>query len=146
MEPSRGRAMMLGSKQKPNDSVFRTMFKDRNDAVIIDADVERKTSQFAFGMDSRIISLTNRLERSQFIYHLQPLRSVVGMSSMSRLDFLAARETWMKRIIALRQTLVGLFQTPRPQMSRGVINERDICGLRPLPTPRRARGNRISLF
>jgi hypothetical protein len=114
--------VIVGIRPKRNDEGFRFIFKDRNDAVVVDAAVHQKTSNGLFmmsyppaGSALRIrdgfarTDLPKTRKREPFALSLRPKKRLTDAKSQEQ-DFLALHEERMKRITTLKRTLVGLFE------------------------------------
>jgi hypothetical protein len=113
---------MVGIRAKSNDEGFRLIFKDRNDAVVVDAAVHRKTFDGLFVMsyppaDSALrvrdgfglTELPKTRKREPFALSLRPRKRLTN-GKLHEQDFLALHEERMKRITTLKRTLLGLFE------------------------------------
>jgi hypothetical protein len=128
--------VVLGIRPKPNDEGFRLIFRQRSDAVIVDADAHSRTSDGLYVVDAPVstfrirsgfsASAADRWRRKEPVkLALHPVQERIVQGSV----------TWSR-------TLLQLFEaTPE----RFAVDERAGLHWRPFPTrpsPRRPRDSR----
>ena len=113
----------IGIRQNENKG-FRFIYRDNNDALIVDTEVKEQTKDglfiinndndcqypavrvrdgFSWGSYGRLNNFGHNLA-------LKPISRVESPPKAAASDFLAVHEERMKRIAHLKQTLVGLFE------------------------------------
>jgi hypothetical protein len=115
------RAIVYGIRLKPNDSGLRIIFRERNDAVIVDASVQKKTADGLLLIKSDNVAVrirdgfspgeVERWRRAEPIHlSLQPIRTMSRLPPPAGLAYVAEHEARMRRLTSLTGTLVGLFE------------------------------------
>lgn len=126
----------LGIRQKANNEGFRLIYRDNNDAVVVDADYRQEGFQglYVIGKAIKIqfppVRIRGGFSRP-FIKACQDPNVSVHIQSLSKpdkpaekitTDFLAAHEERMRRISTLRRNLVGLLENESASPTSNIVD------------------------
>ena len=126
----------LGIRQKANNDGFRLIYRDHNDAVVVDADYrpEELHGLYVIGKAIKITLPPVRIRGGfsrKFIktcqdpnisIRLNPLIKLEKDSTTPTTDFLAAHEARMQRISNLRRNLAGLLQNESASPTANIVD------------------------
>jgi hypothetical protein len=141
---SHTRPRILGIRQTPDNGEFRVIFRERDDAVIVDAKVKGITRDGLYVVDGGNPTLRIRDGFSPIIakklnpvppteLSLKPVKLATRVDRKDNIDFLTAHEARMRRIAALNQSLVGLLGISISRAAPGPDGSHRAMGLQGFP-------------